>query len=202
MPVRGVWPPLLQRSEPGRVIVMKAYRASVAVVLVFGLSTVASAQRGVGDRQGVARQPAKPEIVSLCGKMVRVETAPCEMTTGPSLVGAHFVLKMPEGKKVNIHLGPAPAVEFVTKDLSKGQKIEVEAFRTAKMAKDQYVARTLTFGSRTVELRDETLRPTWAGQGGPARGQGWGRGRGYGRGRVAGWERQNRQAGRYRGRGW
>jgi len=113
-----------------------------------------------------------------------------------------------KGKKLNIHLGPVNAVEFVAKDLSQGLKVKVEAFRTTKMKKGQYVARTLTFGSRTVELRDDTLRPSWAGRGGPGWGRGWGRGAGYGRsagygrGRGRGWGRQGAPAGRYGGCWW
>jgi len=107
-----------------------------------------------------------------------------------------------KGKTLNIHLGPVAAIEFVAKDLSQGQKVKVEAFRTKKMKKGQYVARTLTFGSQTVELRDETLRPVWAGRGGPGWGRGYGRGAGYGRGRGRGWGRQGTPSGRYGGWWW
>lgn len=177
---------------------MRVFQLSgVAVVLALGLWSAAFAQRGVGDSQGVARQPTKPKVVSLSGKVVKVETATCEMTTGRSPLGTHLVMKTSDGKKLNIHLGPATAVEFVAKELSQGQKVKVEAFRTAKMKKGQYVARTLTFGSRTVELRDETLRPAWAGRSGPGWGRGWGRGAGNGRGRGAGWGRAGAQPGRY-----
>lgn len=170
---------------------MKMSPASIAaVVVVLGLSSAAFAQRGVGDAQGVAQQATKPEVVSLSGKVLKVETAPCEMTTGRSLLGTHFVLKTRDKKKINIHLGPAGAVEFVTKKLSQGQKVQVAAFRTDKMKEGHYVARTIAFGSQTVELRDETLRPVWAGRGGPGWGRGRGRGAGYGRGRRAGWGRQ------------
>ena len=90
-------------------------------------------------------------------------------------------MKTPEGKTLNIHLGPAVSVEFVAKELSRGQEIKVQAFRTAAMKKNHFVARTLTFGSRTVELRDESLRPSWAGSGNAAnvgQGRGWARGAG------------------------
>jgi len=107
-----------------------------------------------------------------------------------------------KGKTLNIHLGPVAAIEFVAKDLSQGQKVKVEAFRTKKMKKGQYVARSLTFGSQTVELRDETLRPVWAGRGGPGWGRGYGRGAGYGRGRGRGWGRQGTPSGRYGGWWW
>ena len=160
-----------------------------AVVVALGLSSAASAQRGVGDTRGVAQQPTKPKVVSLSGKVVKVETASCETTTGRSLLGTHFVMKTSDRKEANIHLGPAGAVEFVTKNLSQGQEIEVMAFRTEEMKKGHYVAQTLKFDSRIVELRDETLRPAWAGRGGPGWGRGRGRGAGYGRGRRAGWGR-------------
>ena len=187
---------------------MRICKVSIAaVVFAFGLLPVASAQRGVGDTQGVAQQPTKPKVVSLSGKVLEVKTESCQTTTGRSPLGTHLMMETSKGKTLNIHLGPVAAVEFVAKELSQGQKVKVEAFRTKKMEKGQYVARTLTFGSRTVELRDETLRPAWAGRGGPGWGRGWGRGdgrgrgAGYGRGRGAGWGRQGTQTGRYSG-GW
>jgi predicted Fe-Mo cluster-binding NifX family protein len=73
------------------------------------------------------------------------------------------MIKTSDGKTVNIHLGPAAVVEFVTKELSRDMEVKVKAFRTTKTKKGQYIARTLTFGDRTVELRDENLRPAWAG---------------------------------------
>ena len=182
---------------------MRVFQLSgVAVVLALGLWSAAFAQRGVGDTQGVARQPTKPKVVSLSGKVVKVETASCEMTTGRSPLGSHLVMKASDGKKLNIHLGPAGAVDFVTKKLSQGQKVQVAAFRTDKMKEAHYVAQTLTFDSQTVELRDKTLRPAWAGRGGPGWGRGRGRGAGYGRGRGAGWGRQGAQSGRYGVGGW
>lgn len=188
----------------GRTVPMRVISLSVAaVVFVLGLLSVASAQRGVGDTQGVAQQPTKPKVVSLSGKVLEVKTESCQTTTGRSPLGTHLIMETSKGKKLNIHLGPVNAVGSVAKELSEGQKVKVKAFRTKKMKKGQYVARKLTFGSRTVELRDETLRPAWAGRGGPGwgrgygRGAGWGRGAGYGRGRGQGWGRQGAQPGRY-----
>ena len=73
---------------------MKMSPVSIAaVVVVLGLSSAALAQRGVGDARGVAQQPNKPNVVALSGKVLKVETAPCEMTTGRSLLGTHFIMK-------------------------------------------------------------------------------------------------------------
>jgi hypothetical protein len=152
----------------------------------------AQAQRGVGEPVGVARQAVKPETVTLVGTVTKVETGPCENTTGRSPLGTHFSMEGAKGKVLNIHLGPTAMVEFVAGDLTKDMEITVEAFRTEKMKDGHYVAKSLSYGDRTVTLRDENLRPVWAGgsagvrgRGGPPLGPGRGQGLGYGRG--CGW---------------
>jgi len=151
--------------------------------------------------------------VALSGKLTAIETQPCEGGTGSGVIGTHIVLKTDEGAVLNIDLGWAKAVEPTVKQLAIGKTLEVTAFRTDKMPKGRYVAKSLTFDSKTVQLRDENLRPFWAGRGpgwygsendsiypigpGPGRGRGWDgrRGRGWGRGRGRGW-------GGGRGHGW
>jgi len=68
-----------------------------------------------------------------------------------------------QGRKLNIHLGPAPDVAEVVKKLKSGTKLDLLVFRTDKMPPEQYVAKTLILGPRFVELRDSELRPYWAG---------------------------------------
>ena len=157
----------------------------------------AYAQKGVGDTSGVARQPVRPEVVTLAGKLVELDTGPCESGTGRSPVGTHILLRTADGTTLNVHLGPAAAAPVAdsAKQLRAGQTVTVAAFRTQKMKQNHYVARSLTFGKTTVQLRDETLRPVWAGAGRGAWGAGAGQGQpgmraGQGRGawgRGAGW---------------
>lgn len=147
---------------------MKTTVTSPAAFLFFlFLMSIASAQRGVGDPQGVARQPAKPKLVVISGDVLEVKTEPCSMTTGRSQLGTHLIIKTADAKTVNIHLGPARAVEFAAKQLARGQDVRIEAFRTEKTAKGQFVARSLTIDGKTLELRDKDLRPKWAGQEAP-----------------------------------
>lgn len=171
---------------------MKSTFASLAVVALLAgvLTPLAYAQRGVGDSAGVAQQSTKPELVTLSGEVVAVETKPCEKTTGHGVVGAHILLKTEKGDTLNVHLGWADAVEEIAKQVTVGKKLTVTAFRTDKMPEGQYVAQSVTFDGKTVQLRDENLRPVWAG-GGPRglqqpMGSGRGMGRGFGRGRGAG----------------
>ncbi len=175
------------------------------------VASCAYAQRGMGDPVGVASQAVRPEVVALSGEVLKVNTEPCKMTTGPAYLGTHFLLKTPKGEELNVHLGPADRVSYVTEQLPLGENVTVNAFRTAKMPENHYVAQSVTFDGTTIQLRDENLRPLWArnntalrGRGEsqwvPGRGQrrdwgrgpgrGWGRGPGYGRGRGRGWRWQ------------
>ncbi len=176
---------------------MKVTTALTAILaLSWGaLAPPAHAQKGMGELSGVGRQAVKPEVVLLSGKVLATETGPCKNTTGPADVGSHFLLETPKGKKLNIHLGPAAAVDYIVEQLTVGKKVTVHAFRTNKMPDNHYVAQLLTLDGTTIRLRDEGLRPFWAGgsgasRGGPqygsGRGRGWGRGGGHGGGRGGG----------------
>jgi len=174
--------------------------STAILVLLCGIvAAPAHAQKGMGEQTGAGRESVKPEVVSLSGKVQAVETGPCENTTGPADVGAHFLLKTPKGKKLNIHLGPAAAVDYVVEQLAVGKKVTVQAFRTAKMPANHYVSQSVTLDGTTIRLRDEGLRPLWArgrgassDRGGPQYGYGmrrgspWRNGFGYGPGRGRG----------------
>ncbi|MGQ9576765.1 MAG: hypothetical protein ACUVUC_15770, partial [Thermoguttaceae bacterium] len=142
-----------------------------------GLCTQALAQKGMGDLTGVARQAVGPELVTLSGKLLEIKTGPCENTTGRSPIGTHILLESRDGQRLNVHLGPAAAVADIVAGLKPGQQVTAKAFRTEKMPEGHYVAQSLTVGSSTVLLRDESLRPAWAG-GRPGGGFGrvWGAG--------------------------
>ena len=177
-------------------------------------ASCAFAQRGMGEPAGVARQIVKPEIVTLSGRILTVETEPCKMTTGRAVAGTHFLLETPKGEKLNIHLGPTVAVDHIAAQLPTGKKVTVKAFRTAEMPESHYVAQSLALGDSSIQLRDEDLRPFWArgnavsrGRGGPQRGPGygqspeWGRGPSYGRGPGRGLGQRSRGYGRGQGQG-
>lgn len=171
-------------------------RKVVSLLMAAGLlwcfgSTQALAQRGMGDPTGVARQAVRPELVSLSGKVTAVESGPCELTTGRAGIGTHAMLETQKGESLNVHLGPQLAVAELAKRLKPGTALAVTAFRTDKMPEGHYVAQSLTLGEETIELRDATLRPVWAGGRGAGRGglqsaAGLGLGSGYGASRGPG----------------
>ncbi len=135
----------------------------VAMACLLLATQMTFAQKGTGAPTGVARQPVKPAIVSFSGTLLEIKTGLCQATTGRNPVGTHLVMEDTDKKQLNIHLGPAWAVAKTVDNLSIGEPITAKAFRTEKMKENHYVAQSLSFGKTTVTLRDETLRPRWAG---------------------------------------
>ncbi|MBE0535261.1 MAG: hypothetical protein IH624_06280 [Phycisphaerae bacterium] len=128
------------------------------------LFSAAHAQKGMGDREGVVRQGLRPALATLSGKIVSVETHPCEKTTGPSPAGTHVIVAGVGGVEYNVHLGPAAAVEAIAEQLRAGSRIEAAAFRTVKLPNNHYVAVTLRLqdSKGVFHLRDANLRPFWS----------------------------------------
>lgn len=174
----------------------------VLILSVFATASASHAQRGVGESVGVARMPVKPEIVTFTGQLIAINVGPCERTTGRGGIGVHLMIepaapsdnaataegadKTAQVEPLNIHVGPAAVVQEMLAKFPIGTQLTVTAFRTDKMPANHYAAQSLKSDGTTVTLRDESLRPVWAGAGGRGNGSGpgamQGRGPGYGRG--------------------
>jgi hypothetical protein len=161
---------------------------AIALLLWLLCAMLAASQKGIGEPTGVARQAVKPPIETMSGNIKDIKTGPCEQITGRSLEGVHLIVQAEAGKTINLHLGPAAALEDVLDQLSAGQQITFEAFRTDAMPQDAYVAKSLKAGDATFDLRDDSLRSNWAiaARGGRGGGTGMGAGRGQGQGRGPG----------------
>lgn len=143
---------------------MKREIAISGLVLCLLLAGSAAAQRGTGERQGVARQAVKPAVQAIAGTLQEVKTGPCEQTTGKSPIGTHLILEGTDAT-YNLHLGPEAEVGDVIKLARVGKPVEATAFRTGRLADDHFVAVTVKLGGEEIRLRDESLRPRWAGGG-------------------------------------
>jgi hypothetical protein len=146
---------------------------------LFGLAAMAApalAQKGTGEETGVARQGLKLPIEAMSGTIKDIKIGPCEKTTGRFKEGVHLIVQTPEARTINLHLGPSAALQNELKQLSAGKEISFEAFRTERMPKDAYIAKSIKADGKLFTLRNDNLRPVWA------RGRGGGRGHGMGRG--------------------
>lgn len=134
----------------------------VSTLIVLIWAAASPAQLGMGDSKGVAQQRLKPRLVCISGKLQEIKTHPCENTTGKAEFGTHLILKDKHGQKLNIHLGPAPAVSEAIKRLTVGMKLDLLGFRTEKMSQNHYVAKTLILANHLIQLRGSDLRPYWS----------------------------------------
>ncbi|MBJ7533276.1 hypothetical protein JDN40_04035 [Rhodomicrobium vannielii ATCC 17100] len=136
---------------------------------LFGFAAIAApalAQKGTGESSGVARQGLKLPIKAMSGNIEAIKIGRCEKTTGRADEGAHLIVQMPDAK-INLHLGPTFALRDELKQLSVGQNISFEAFRTDRVPKDAYIAKSIKAGDKVFALRNDSLRPIWArGRGG------------------------------------
>ncbi len=123
----------------------------------------ARAQRGMGNITGVARSGQKPQLEQVAGTIREITTGPCERTTGRALVGTHLILETRDRGELNLHLGSAQAVESFIEKLQVGDRVAAEGFRTPELNQHTLIARTIESGGQTLRLRDEHLRPVWAG---------------------------------------
>jgi hypothetical protein len=137
-------------------------------VIVMGLvfSSSVEAQRGTGEQEGVAQQGIRPEVQTIIGVLKEIKTDPCERTTGPSPIGTHLIFEA-DNDQLNVHLGPASEVGDVIGMVRVGDTLEVRAFRTPRLPDNQFIAVSVKSGDQVIELRDDSLRPRWAGGGGP-----------------------------------
>ena len=161
---------------------LKMIVCAILVALMVALMIPASAwaQRGMGEKEGVAQQPVKPEMVELAGTVDSIDTHACAQTTGHGYWGMHMMLRSADDRTLNVHLGPVSAVKEMVAGLEEGTRVQVKAFRTERMPADHYVAQSVSWDDQQVTLRDATsLRPVWAGQLGAGQ-QGMGRQRGMG----------------------
>ena len=147
---------------------MRKLMVTIGVVLAMLLVNQATAQRGTGERKGVARQAVKPVVQTIVGTLKEIKTGPCEETTGGSPIGTHLIILQADKETYNLHLGPASEVKDVVGIIRVGDEVEATAFRTARLPEGQYIAVSVKSGGKEIVLRDDTLRPRWAGGGGGA----------------------------------
>ncbi len=151
---------------------MKTFIKSTTIIALTLLVAGATyGQRGRGETEGLARQGVQPDMVRIEGTLDRIETGPCPRTTGRAYVGTHLFIEKEDGRMINLHVGSADAVKPFVDKLETGRPIEVTAFRTDLLEEDHYVAKEITFGEETLEVRADDLSPFWSRQRGDRRQQ-------------------------------
>lgn len=134
------------------------------MLIMFMLNLSAFAQKGMGDSTGIARSGGQLTIETFEGILDHIKTGPCEHTTGNTIIGTHLFMNTEENDQLlNVHLGAAYAVEEFITELEIGQQLKIEAFKTEEMNPLEFIAIKVVSNGYEFRLRDENLRPVWAG---------------------------------------
>ncbi len=151
---------------------MKGTKILITVVLL-ALSSMGYTQRGVGNNTGIAGSNSVTEIDQVSGKLQKIVTERCTQTTGRYSDGTHLLVKTDQGKTrtLNVHLGPTSVVSDITDQLTIGEEIKLEVYSTEDLPDNHYVAKEVTGGGKSHEIRDSNLKPFWAGNNTKRRGR-------------------------------
>jgi len=141
---------------------MKTINKSVFLIVFCFIASVGFAQKGTGENDGISRQRLNPELLQMEGTIEEIESGPCKYTTGKSVSGTHLMVRT-QSQLINVHLGPTSEVSKLF-SATEGDLIAMTVFQTERLPKDQYIAKEVTVNGKTTILRDETLKPVWAGK--------------------------------------
>ncbi len=141
---------------------MKTFINSTLFLAAILVAFSGYAQKGTGEASGLSRQGANPELVELEGTIQTVEQGPCKYTTGKATAGTHLIL-VTNDQTLNIHLGPSDEVLDYVAD-AENEALSLVAFRTERLPKNHYIAKELILNDQNIVLRDDNLKPSWAGR--------------------------------------
>ena len=146
---------------------MKATKIIITAVLL-AITSVGYSQKGVGNKEGVARVSAKYEIEQFSGELQNIINEACTQTTGQYSKGTHLMVKT-DKETLNMHLGPTIKVSDMTNKLKTGDKIQLKVFTTKDMPDNHYIVKEFTSQGETHKIRNSNLKPFWAGEAGKGR---------------------------------
>ncbi len=134
---------------------------TAAALFSLAVAAPASAQPGPGGRGPGAYDrvydPAKVETVS--GKISAIDR---RTAWRPGRMGIHLTVQTATGA-LPVHLGPAWFIDTLEPALKVGETITVKGSRVMFDGKPAIIAASVTRGQDTIELRDTSGRPVWAG---------------------------------------
>src|SRR6056297_2171065 len=143
---------------------MKWSKSILFAVIFLSISSMSFAQRGTGNKAGIARNNSNNVTESISGRLLKILNEPCTNTTGRYDKGMHFIVDRKDkgGTNLNIHLGPASEVSEMTNHLKPGQEIRLKVFKTEDLPDNQFIAKSFTSNNETYKIRDDDFRPFWA----------------------------------------
>jgi hypothetical protein len=92
------------------------------------------------------------------GTVDEVRDRQCSLSHG---VGSHVMLKLGDGKSVEVHLAPAKFVKAYELTFNKGDQLEVTGTKVNFEGVETIFAREIKRGGDTFAFRDKEGKPIW-----------------------------------------
>jgi DNA/RNA endonuclease YhcR with UshA esterase domain len=128
----------------------------VALLLIL---TIAPAAAGQNSEQRVAPPKYDPATeATFEGTVQEVRDRECPMSGG---MGSHLILKLSDGKTIEVHLATTKFVKTYDLVFKQGDKVSVLGTKVQFEGKETIFARQITRGTETTVFRDKAGKPIW-----------------------------------------
>jgi hypothetical protein len=130
----------------------------VALIFVWLLAIVpVAASQASGPSAAVPKYDRTTEA-TFKGTVEETRDRECPVSGG---MGSHLILKLADGKTIEVHLAATKFVKTYDLVLNKGDKIEVVGSKVQFEGKETIFAREVTRGADTFVFRDKDGEPVW-----------------------------------------
>ncbi len=138
---------------------MKPLFAILLIVVTIGLMGTMPALAGQKADSTTTVPKYDPSAEkTFAGTVADVVDRVCPMSGG---LGSHLMLKLDDGKTIEVHLATTQFVKSFDLVFNKGDKVEVVGVKVQFEGKETIFAREVTRGSDTFTFRDKTGVPVW-----------------------------------------
>lgn len=131
-------------------------------VIILIIALLAAAAVGFATQKPPANEPVPKYDVateaSFKGSVEEVRDRACLVSGG---TGAHIVLKLSDGKTIEVHLGATKFVKDYELVFTKGDVVEVIGSKVKFEGVDTIFAREVRRGNDTFVFRDKQGNPIW-----------------------------------------
>ena len=134
---------------------MRVWR--VTRTLLFALSSVFVLAPQKNSTEAVPKYDPSAEAV-FKGTVDEVRDRECPVSRG---MGAHIILKIAEGKTIEVHLATTKFVKSYELAFNKGDAVEITGVKVKFENVDTIFAREIKRGNDTLVFRDKEGRPIW-----------------------------------------
>jgi hypothetical protein len=140
---------------------MKTWSVTLMIALVLILALVLATPAFAAGTQGQTANVPKYDPTKEAkykGVVEEVKNHQCPVSGG---MGAHLMLKLADGKVVEVHLATTKFIEDYEVAFSKGDEIEVLGVMVKFEDADALFAREIKKGNDTFVFRDKEGKPVW-----------------------------------------